>query len=217
MCPEQQFWWNWWVNLAVAFATFLAAMVALFGRQFWSLVCPPLIKMKLLEEYGEKTIAVRQIKENLSMDDEVRFFHLKVWNQRRRLATAHQVQVFLIAIEQPGPNGEWLVSWAGNVPIRWRDQEITPFTQTIGAPVDCDFCMVGKLGRVLSLMPLIAPNNLKVHWEGPCKFMVRLQARSTEKDSEELYIQVSWDGKWEDGDIEMKKHLQVEVKRSHSL
>jgi hypothetical protein len=214
--PEQQFWWNWWVNLAVAVATFLAAMVALFGRQFWTLVSPPLLKMKLLEEYGEKTIAVRQIKENLSMDDEVRFFHLTVRNERRRWATAHQVQVFLVGIEQPGPSGEWQVTWTGNVPMRWRDQEITPFTQTIGAPVDCDFCMVGKFEPVLSLMPLLAPNNLKVHWQGPCKFMTRLQARSTEKDSDELYIQVAWDGKWEDGDIEMKKHLTVEIKRAVS-
>ena len=213
MSPDQQFWWNWWINLAVALATFLAAMVALFGRQFWALVCPPLLRMKLLEEYGEKTIAVRRIKENLSMDDEVRFFHLKVWNERRRWASAHQAQVFLMALEQPGPNGEWQVTWTGNVPMRWRDQEITPFAQTIGAPIDC---MVGKLQRILELMPLITPNNLKVHWKGPCRFMARLQARSTEKDSEELYVQVSWDGEWEDGDIEMRKHLTVEIKRAAS-
>jgi hypothetical protein len=64
--PDQQFWWNWWINLAVAVATFLAAMVALFGRQFRTRVFPPQLKMKLLEEYGEKTIATRRMTEKLA-------------------------------------------------------------------------------------------------------------------------------------------------------
>jgi len=32
--PETQFWWNWWVNAAVAFGTLTAAFVALFGQAF---------------------------------------------------------------------------------------------------------------------------------------------------------------------------------------
>jgi hypothetical protein len=122
-----------------------------------------------------------------------------------------------MALEQPGPNGKWQVTWTGNVPMRWRDQEFAPFTQTIGPPIDCDFCMVSKSEQVSTLMPLLAPNNLKVHWKGSSMFMARPQARSTEKDSEEVYVQISWDGKWEDGDLEMKKHLTVETKRATSL
>jgi hypothetical protein len=212
LSSDQQFWLTFVVNAAVAFATFLAAMVALFGSQFWTWAFPPVLKMKRVEDYGEKTIATYAVSENVGADDEVRFFHLRVWNERR-WATAHQVQVFLTALEQLGPNGQWHVIWTGNVPMRWRDQEVNPFRMNIGTPIDCDFCMVSKSRRFIQLMPLIAPNNLKVHWEGECRFLARLQARSTEKDSAEYNVEVSWDGKWEDGDLEMRNHLTVDLRQ----
>lgn len=36
MSPNQQFWWNWVVNAAVALATLLAVLAALFGDWFRS-------------------------------------------------------------------------------------------------------------------------------------------------------------------------------------
>jgi hypothetical protein len=205
-CPLH-FWLNFAVSVAVALGTLSAVVVALFGRRWY----PPRLKMDILDKLGEKTFAIRRVSDALSEDHEVRFFHIKVWNERR-WSTANQTQVFLIAIEEKGANDQWQVKWTGNVPMRWRDQEVTPFTQTIGAPRDSDFCMVDKDTGVISLMPLIAPNNLKVHRKGPCKFIARLQARCTEKDSEELSVQVSWDGGWEDGNFEMRRdHLQVDI------
>jgi hypothetical protein len=34
MPDPSSFWWNWWINAAVAVATFLAVLVALFGQAF---------------------------------------------------------------------------------------------------------------------------------------------------------------------------------------
>ena len=111
-------------------------------------------------------------------------------------------------VEEPGPNRELRVRWNGNAPLRWRHQEIEPLLQTMGAPRDCDFCRVGKTGG-LFLMPVIRPNNLKDHYAGQCLLVAWLQARSDLADSEILRIEISWDGLWEDGEIEMQGHLVV--------
>jgi len=201
------FWLNFVVNLAVAVGTLLAVVVALGLGKRWF---PPKLKMGILDTLGEKTVNTYQVAENLSAEEDVRFFHIKVWNDRR-WSPANQTQVFLTAIQQKGPNGQWRVTWSGDVPMRWRDQEVTSVTQTIGGSRHSDFCMVGKTRRMLALTPLIFPNNLKWLWKGSCEFIARLQARSTEADSEELYVRVSWSGEWEDGAIEMRNQLQVEI------
>jgi hypothetical protein len=209
MTPDQQFWWNWTVGVAGVAANLLVVLVALFGERFWSWKFPPTLKIKLLERFGEKTVAMGR-QNGVTIRNDVRFFHLLVWNERRKWSPAHGVQVFLTSIEEVGPNGKYQVTWVGNVPMRWRDQEVVPVTATLGAPKDADFLMVGRQGLVLSLMPLIAPNNLPVHRQGKCRFVARLQVRSNEADSQDFRAEVSWDGVWEDGDMEMGSHLHVE-------
>ena len=178
MTPDQQFWWNWTVGVAGVAANLLVVLVALFGERFWSWEFPPTLKIKLLERFGEKTVAVGQ-QNGVTIRNDVRFFHLQVWNERRKWSPAHGVQVFLTSIEEVGPNGKYQVTWVGNVPMRWRDQEVVPVTATLGAPKDADILMVGKQDLVLSLMPLIAPNNLPVHRQGKCR--CRSTASSTFK------------------------------------
>lgn len=153
MNPDQQFWWNWVVNLAVAVATFLAVLIALFGQQLWSEFFPPHLRMRLLRKEGEKAPLIRQNQGVTEQFDDSRYYHLQVWNTRRRVSPAKQVQVYLTRLDEPGPSGRPQVVWVGNVPLRWRNQEFVPLAQTIGAPKDCDFCMVQKKDRSLSLMP----------------------------------------------------------------
>ena len=205
MDPGQQFWWNWWVNLGVAVGTLLTVGVALFGEQARAKYFPPRLKLKVLRKEGEIT----ELKDFSGKHiDDVRYFHLRIWNERR-WSPVDGVQVYLIRVEEPGPSGALRVVWLGNVPIRWRDQEVVPLFRTIGAAADCDFCRVEKHGG-LSLMPLIMPNNLNAsNRHGKWTFAVSLQARSNQADSEVKYIQVSWDGQWEDGDTEMQRHLEV--------
>jgi hypothetical protein len=210
MTPSHQFWWNWAVSVAGVVANFMVVLVALFGEPFWLWAFPPTLRIGLLRRLGEKTIAVGQ-QNGVTIRTDVRFFHLFVWNERRRWSPAHGVQVFLTSIEEVGPNGEFQVAWVGNVPMRWRDQEVVPITATIGSPKHADFFMVAKQNRMLSLMPLIAPNNLRVNWEGKCRFVARFQVRSNEADSQDFRIEVAWDGVWDDGDTEMGNHLHVGI------
>jgi hypothetical protein len=211
LTTDQQFWWNWAVNLAMAGATFLAVFVALFGERLWKHCFPPSLRMRLLNRYGERTIARMRNPDNTQSENDVRFFHLRVWNERRRWSPANNAQVYLTSIEEIGPNGQYQLTWSGNVPMRWRDQEFKSLTQTIGAEQDADLVMANQQRNSVSLMPILAPNNLTVIRQAPCRFVLRLQVRSDEADTEEMRIQVSWDGVWEDGELEMYNHLRVEA------
>jgi hypothetical protein len=43
----------------------------------------------------------------------------------------------------------------------------------------------------------------------PVDIVVTVQAKGNEVDSETQRWRVFWDGDWEDGDLEMRKHLLV--------
>lgn len=204
MSPDCQFWWNWGVSLAVALATFAAVLAALFGEQWRAIWFPPRLQLRLLGSAGEKT-ELRDANGNYV--DDVRYYYVQVSNARR-VNRAEQVQAFLTRIEEPGPSGELQTTWFGNIPIRWRDQEVVPLLRTIGAASDLDFLRVERQGG-LWLMPLITPHNMPAHRTDKCRFVAHLQARSTQTDSEVLRVLVAWDGKWEDGSAEMQNHLEI--------
>lgn len=212
MTPDTQFWWNWWISAAVAFGTFAAVFVALF-RDFRSKFFPPRLTLKLAVPEGEKAkvrLTWLEQGEPKERGEDARYYHIRVSNDRRQLSPAKAVQVFLIRMEEPGPDGELQVKWIGDIPMRWRNQEFFPLTRTIGPPYDSDLCCVVK-GKWLELLPLIAPYNLDVKRTQKSLFVLSLQARANETDSAILRVQISWDGGWEDGDLEMKNHLKVKV------
>jgi hypothetical protein len=207
--PQWQFWWNWWINFAVALATFAAAIVALFGEWLRSKMFPARLKLSLLNANGEKgRIAHGDRQEN------ARFYHVRVENTNRFVSTAKDVQVFLIRIEEPGPDDELQIVWSGEIPMRWRNQEVSALTKAIGHATDCDLCSVGE-NRWLSLSPLIVPLSMNARREGPCKMVVSLQARSQQADSPALRVQIAWDGAWDLGDNEMRRHLTVRELTTH--
>lgn len=80
----------------------------------------------------------------------------------RRWSPAKGVQVFLTGVEELGPDGQLRIDWFGNVPMRWRDQEVVPLAQTVGAAKDADFLMVERTEGKVSLMPLLVPNRAQV-------------------------------------------------------
>jgi hypothetical protein len=202
---DQQFWWNWWVNFGIALATLAAVLVALFGQKWQARLLPPRLKLTLGRKEGEKT-QLRNQGDGALVDD-VRYYYLRVSNERR-WSPAEGVQVYLSRIEEPDASGDLQVVWVGDIPIRWRDQEFVPLLRTIGSAADCDLCRVGKTSG-FALMPLIVPHNLNAHRNKPFKLVASLQARSNQVDSEIMRIQISWDGLWEDGDVEMLRHQVI--------
>jgi hypothetical protein len=209
--PLWQFWLNWWVQAAVALATFLAVLVALF-QPFLPGWFPPKLSLRLLSPVGEKTRSRLQWSDGLQIhgrDEDSRYYHLQVSNQRR-WSPAHDVQVMLLQLEQPAANGEFQTTWTGSIPLQWRHQTVYPVLRTIGAsPAEADLCSVVK-GKWLELHPLVAPNILQVRFRERCSFVVVVQAQAREATSRAIRLHIAWDGQWHDGDQEMRQHLVVQ-------
>ena len=102
-------------------------------------------------------------------------------------------------VDEPGPDGRFRTVWVNDVPMRWRDQEFSPLTRTLGPGADCDLCCLRK-GKVLKLLPLIVPFSLQAQRQTKCRLALFLQARSTQADSPVFRVEIAWDGDWEDGD-----------------
>jgi hypothetical protein len=210
MSPEGQFWWNWWVNFGVAIATIAAVIVALFRDWIRAHLFSPKLKLQLRNPLGEKTTALLQWQTEQGLQqrtEEARYYHVVVINQVR-WPTATQVQVYLLRIEEPGPDGELQVTWSGEIPIQWTHQQIYPLARTVGPAASCDLCSVVK-DKWVQLHPLILPINFAVQRKGPAILVVSLQARGNEDESAISRFQIAWDGAWQDGDTEMARHLVV--------
>lgn len=208
----EAFWWNWWVQLAVAVGTVGAALVALFGAAWRAQFFPPVLRLQLLNPVGEycpmELTWVDDTMQTRSRKGGSRFYHLRVTNERR-WSPARQVQVVLTLIESPGADGQMRTEFAaGAVPMRWRHQSVYPLARTIGPEADCDLLTVVE-DKWLELTALIAPYNLEAKRLGACHLVLTLEARSIEATSPPLRVEVHWDGKWERGDTEMGRHLVV--------
>lgn len=133
---DTQFWWNWWVNVAIAIGTIATVVVALFGQALRLKLFPPRLKLLLANPEGERTpvlITWRDEKgEPRERTESARYYHVRVVNERR-LSPATNVQVFLIGMEERGPDGQLQVTWTGDVPMRWRHQEVFPPVRTVGS------------------------------------------------------------------------------------
>jgi hypothetical protein len=166
---------------------------------------PPILRLRLHRPEGEKG----QIRLDADTLEDARFYHLRISNLRR-WAPATDTQVFLIRVDEPGPDGNFRTAWVNDVPMRWRNQESSPLTRTVGTDADCDLCFLRK-GKVLTLLPLIVPFRLQAQRFAKSNLALFLQARSTQADSPVFRVEISWDGEWEDGDTEIQRHLTIKV------
>lgn len=212
LTPEAQFWWNWWATALAGIGALSASAVALFGQAFRAKYFPPVLSLKVRCPEGVR-VPVRlhsgSGEHEASDPEDARFYHITVSNSRR-WSPATEVQVFLVAIDTLGLDGEVRQLWVGETPMRWRGQEYSPVARKIGTDWDCDICRIVK-GKGLALSPLVVPYNLPVGHSGPCVLILALQARAMEADSDAVCVQIAWDGKWEDGAQEMRNHMTFKM------
>lgn len=211
---SHRFWWNWWVSGAAAIATLLAVLAAIagrlaadFARSKW---CPPALLVRQTNQEGEPGKNRYKLQSGLEEEEDRRFFHLTVQNVNRRISPAEDVQVSLLSFQEEGPGGFWHTAWVGDIPLTWRNQQVSPLQRTIGHSYDCDLCSVGKdLGFSLAL--LVLPFNLTsyINRQQALNIILTVQARGRKTDSPPCRFQIDWDGKWEDVGSEMRKHLVV--------
>ena len=214
--PTSQFWLNLTVQCVVAVGTVGAVFAALFGKSLRMKVWPPKLSLSLSDPDGEKTV-VRLVPpgtEAVGREgrlEDARYYRLRVSNGRRLSSTANQVQVVLLRIEEPAADGrEFVVTWAGELPLTWMNQPLFPLLRTIGPSAQVDLCSVVK-HKWIELHPLIKPLHLELQRRQSTHLILWVQAKSNEVDSSVMRIQVSWDGKWKDGAHEMRQHLVLKV------
>lgn len=196
---------KFWVDVAVAIGTTGAVLAALFGKWFQAKVFPPRLSLRLDDPEGEAT------PEKIGggpLTQPARYYHLRVHNSRL-WSPAHEVRVVLLQVEEPGPTGEPQIVWTGDIPLVWRHQSLYPVGRTIGQDSYADLCSIRESKR-LHLHLLIEPLNLKLVREKSTTLIVTLQAQGNEVASPPIRILIAWDGKWEEGKAEMRRHLTVE-------
>ena len=205
MSPDQQFWWNWWVQAFTALGTIGAVLVALFGQRIKALF-PPRLHISLPHPLGEWCPAEIPRPDGTRFRTDSRWFHIHVENQRRQLVPATAVQVFLQKIDEfDAAVGQWRVAWsASEVPIGWKNQNVKPPALTIGRPDGCDlFSIIRADPPVLSLYPLVGVFSLNTEWRTACRLLLTLQARSVETDSNILQVEITWNGRWSDDPVQL--------------
>jgi len=192
--------------------TFLAVLVALFGKALISKLFPPVFEFRILKAVGERCPITDRDRKHIG---DGRYYHLTVQNTRRWVVATH-AQLRLIRIEVPGPDGQFQIKWDGDIPIRRRHQEFYPTESVIGSPIDYDLCAIVNTPTdkpTTSLMPIIAANNLPYKWSADCHFMAGFQLKCSEGDSKMIRIQFDWDGIWHDGDAEIQDHFKAKQVR----
>lgn len=210
MNSDCHFWLNWWVNVAIAIATFSAVLVALFGKRIRAQWFRPKLTLTLDSTIGEKIPAwiLSYIDGREQRRSEAtRYYRIRVTNEER-WQSATQTQVYLLRVEEPGPDNVLQTKWAGELPLIWTHQSIFPIARTIGPSATIDLCSVLQ-GKGIYLHPLIEPINFQLQYTNAVSLILSLQAKANEGESDISRFKIAWDGKWEDGDNEMAQHLIV--------
>lgn len=215
MSDDCQFWLTWVVNLLIAVGTIGAVFVALFGERLKSKFFPPVLHLELLNVQGVRTPAQFTWVENNEAKQRMgwaRYYHLRVTNESR-WPMATEVQIYIVSVEQKGPNGQFLPTWTGELPLGWALSTDQATPRKVGRPATCDFCSIAE-DKWIQFHPTVLPMGFKsrINKEDPERdrdLIVTVQAIAMEGSSKKLRLRMSWDGNWEVGDVEMQNHFQI--------
>lgn len=216
MTSDQQFWWTWWVRVAGTVATLLAVLVALFGEMIRARLFPPKLRLSLVSSTGVKSdVNIGPAPGTSTQVLKARYYHVQLQNLRpSRPAT--ETAIYLIGLDEPGPNQQLQTKWEGAVPLKWpfMDHLKLPLRQTVGPTTMCDLCHVVQ-GQGLSIEPAVRPLALDPFITRrpigtSVDMTVRLQARGAQGDSPVTAFRIAWNGQWSDGDQEMAKDLIIQ-------
>lgn len=212
MTEDAKYWLDFSVRAVSAVGTLMAVLVALFGDRIRAFLIPPKLRLELVSAIGNKT-QVTMTSDTGTREELGRYYHVRLTNDAR-WPRATQAQIFLVRLEEPGPDGVPQVRWSGEIPLQWQWAQIHEQQRIVGRPAVADLCRVIR-GKWLDVMTLVYPSDLekyRLRREGkPVDMTLVLQARSTEGDSPIVSYRVTWDGQWEDGDAEMARHLIIRL------
>jgi hypothetical protein len=212
---EAHFWWNWWVQLATALATFLAVLAALFLDWFRATFFPPALELRFVDVRGAPPVKafVQTPEQPILFETVSRWYHVQVKNNRR-MSRATDIEVYLLAVETPNAAGQYVKRNTGAIPFTVRHEAVVRPGRIIGPAVEWNFCSVSREyqpqgGPIFDLHTIVAPTDITTRIDKAFKTAFTLRARSIEVDSNLLRVEVIWDGQWADDTDQMANHLVI--------
>lgn len=197
---DNQYFWYMVCQWTLSVGTIILATVAIWGH---------FIRVRLL---GPKLlIALKYKKGAVSMFSDgivSRYYHLRVWNERRA-SPAHNVRVVIKSLYRPKADGIMSqTTLSGPLQLAWQFQGSNPQFQTIGAESTCDLGYLRK-GEHFQLSALFRNISFDPTVKEGQKLIVGLIALSDEGESNELKLEIAWDGIWSDDSDEIVNHLVI--------
>lgn len=215
MAPNEEFWWNWWVQFGTALATFMAVLAALFLDWFRAKFFPPRLVLRLVNPRGTPPVTayVTTAGQPTAFQTVSRWYHLQVENSRR-MSRATDTQVCLLAVGIPNAAGQIVTRTTGAIPLKIRHEGIVRPGRIIGPSVEWDLCSVFRELQpngpaVFELQTVVAPTDITIRTDRPFRMILTLQAQSIETDSDILRVELVWDGRWSDDGDQMANHLVI--------
>jgi hypothetical protein len=194
--------WNLFFQMVMCIATFLVAIVAIWGDLIRSWWLGPKLRVILNNADGELT--------NFTNGKSVRYYHLRVVNDRD-WAPARNVKVLVKKILRPAADGHWVdCSFSGPLQLAWQFPKSHPRFPFIGPDDVCDLGCVIK-GERFALRPYETPNNFTGYIAKNEKILVEVAAIADNGKSKPIRIEIAWDGEWNDNEKEMSRHLVVKL------
>lgn len=197
------------IQIFVAFGTILVAILAIWGDWVrYQLGLRPTLLLSLSDPRGEY-ITISESVDGLTMaSTPAYYYHLKVSN-KKRWTQAVNVRVLITALLMPAADGTLIEQpLAGPLQLMWRHAQYHPPYSLVGPD---DFCDLGfiKKDQVFRLTPLVAPNNFRGQLEANQGMRIVVRAVADNAESNDLLIDIRWDGLWDDDQIRMSSHLTV--------
>jgi hypothetical protein len=201
-----------------AFGTLAVAIAAIWGDWIRAKLLPPRLRLELSDPEGQRIPQVIeyvappgfQIINPPQESHVARYYHLIVSNDKP-FAVAHEVQIVMTRLEGVGPGGQPQEIYRVPLPLSWRNQrelDPRPWRTLGGRSHEADLLFVREDG-LLQFTPMAFPRDFPGLYKESVVLWVTLEAWSIEGASRPLRLKVAWDGKWERGDAEMKRHLQI--------
>lgn len=195
-----QFFWYMVSQWAVAAGTIVVAIVALWGHVIRARWFGPKLCLVLKNPKGEVSM----------FSDGVvsRYYHLRIWNERCG-SPAHNVRVVIKELYKPNAAGTMSQTpLSGPLQLAWQFQGSNPQFQTIGAESTCDLGFLRR-GEPFTLSTLFRHISFDPNVQPRQKAIVVLVALSDEGESNELKLEIAWDGVWSDDSDEIVRHMVV--------
>jgi hypothetical protein len=197
--------WGLIVSVVLAIGTLALAAVALWGerlRQWWN---RPRLRLSL----GDPNLTHLTPSKRKGW-----YYQLHIENDRIP-SPAENVEVRLTHVYLKGPDDSWQEHhFSGPVQVMWREPEAR--TRTIGPDAYATFAYLLEDEVAAHLQLYWRPNNL----EEAAKILpnrtmkLRFKVVSNTAQSNELAIEIAWDGTWVEGRSEMPRHMVVKESAS---